>query len=393
MGQISAEFNTTEDMLMFWYGSRITGMLYGKEYDKETPPHMPSKPPMVNQAGQLVFADAPAITTTTGYRNTLYGAMLYAQMLTATNIFSILPKKPWRAGGWKAVTALGSTSGVGVAQNAALPDTTKPTIALVKPTIKMQSKTCDMSTWQAQVPGDDSITWEEHKEWTKIAFMKSFNADLLGDVHTVAGNNPESVDRITMSNSAVAGGLCDANDADPWAGAIDRDAGASWADAQVNHGSTTDRTLALSHIDAVYDACYPYWKSTDNKVFITGTDTYTAWKNLMQSQLRYEQMRVAITVNGIDTHAGVDAGFDVASYRGVPIVVDDNVVQDTISRIHLLDLDNLFLSMWLPVLTAEATGPEGWLTLAAFRNKALYASGMELICTCFKGQGSVRDLK
>ena len=110
------------------------------------------------------------------------------------------------------------------------------------------------------------------------------NKMLLTDSDTVAGNNFESLDRITGNDGGASGGLtsmetgsasadhCGATDLDIYS--IDR-SGNSWSNAVVNCGSDQDsanrRTMSLDQLDDVFQLV---WELGGNpKVILTGYDT------------------------------------------------------------------------------------------------------------------------
>ena len=73
-------------------------------------------------------ADAPLLSNTTGSFNTVFGAEAWMQLNQKTNLFSVLPKKPFQQSGFRIETAYPGTLGTGgTAETAGLPDTIKPT--------------------------------------------------------------------------------------------------------------------------------------------------------------------------------------------------------------------------------------------------------------------------
>ena len=130
-----------------------------------------------------------------------------------------------------------------------------------------------------------------------------------------------------------------------------------------------------------------------NKCIITGYDSVARIGTLLASQQRYgsgQSVRVQFTVNGIQTISGAEAGFEVASYNGVPIIPDINTLQDTISRIYLCDFDHLHMGALTPVQYMESND---WFGLDRFVTMGLYHMQGEVICTKYKAQGKVRDLQ
>lgn len=218
------------------------------------------------------------------------------------------------------------------------------------------------------------------------------------NVTTLASTNIESIDRMASSYAEVTNcGDVDAGDSDPYGAADagawnDRDAAAGWTDAYVNHNSNTDRTFALSQIDTVITNVRPYWKdrSPANKVMITGDDTELRMGQLLRSQERYTSKNVRMTVNGVQTLEGVDGGMDVATYLKIPIIPDANAIQDTISRVTVLDMDHIHIGVLQPLVYLES---EDYQALDKFVREGVFHMEGELVTTRFKGLGKVRDLK
>ena len=118
---------TVKDLERYYYGA---GNAMGYSYS----------------GSELLKADAPLLSTTSGTYQAIYGRKVWSQLNQEFNAFSILPKKPWDRSGWRVVTAKPSfTLGGGVAENATLPDTTKPTFQHVAAKPKTIAHTFDMS--------------------------------------------------------------------------------------------------------------------------------------------------------------------------------------------------------------------------------------------------------
>ena len=78
-------------------------------------------------SGDILKADAPLLSTTAGTYQAIYGRKVWSQLNQEFNAFSILPKKPWERSGWRIITSKPSFDvGGGLAENATLPETTKP---------------------------------------------------------------------------------------------------------------------------------------------------------------------------------------------------------------------------------------------------------------------------
>uniref|UniRef100_A0A6M3XQX8 Putative capsid protein n=1 Tax=viral metagenome TaxID=1070528 RepID=A0A6M3XQX8_9ZZZZ len=351
--------------------------------------------------GMLLKADAPVLTTTTGARNIIYGRKLWAQVILNANQFGVLPKEPWQRSGYRAITAAASTAVAGVAEGGAIPDTIKPTFTEIDIKPKVCAANFDMSAVMMDLATkDDVVVQADLSEYMANEFKNRLNRNTLADNDTVQTTGLESVDRVIGSNAELAYGkvndsaVLDAGDLDIYG--IDRDAAASWADAYVSGlaYASGQRELALSHIDTVLQNIRPYWNdpgTNENKVIVTGYDTLARIMQLVKSQQRFvDTQRARITVNGIRTVAGTEVGLDVAAYNGIPVIPDANVLQDTISRIYVEDLDNLSFGVLRELTHVES---DNYLALGKIATEAMDFLFGEVVCTKFKAQGKVRDLK
>ena len=349
---------------------------------------------------ELLKADAPMLSSTAGTYNAIYGRKVWSQMNQEFNAFSILPKRPWDRSGWRVLTDKPNSGAVhgGVAENATLPDTVKPTFQHVAAKPKTVVHTFDMSETAIFLADKDdgmgdirSVLKEEmgkhHAEMT--------NKMLLLDVDTKADNGFESIDRVTTGDSTgmTAGTHYTAGREDIYS--INRDDSAnSWSYAEVNADTgATDRVLSLDQLDDLFQKVWV--RGGNPKVMLTGYDTLMRLQQLLQSQQRFmEEKRVTPTYNGVKGVPGMEAGFVVATYNGVPIIPSKDVKADTISRMYFLDTDYMYFSTAIPTQYYES-GIETGDPFAINRlgQEGMYRTMGELWTTFFGGQGSIRDLK
>lgn len=352
-------------------------------------------------------ADEPVISTTTGVYNAIYGAQVWAWLNQEVNVWGILPKYPFPHSGWRVIEsradAISSPVG-GRAENAALPDTGKPVFREISTKPKTVAHTFEVSELQNFLAqnGDDAIA--------DMAFMRSYmgrehvehiNAMLMADVDTVAGDNIDSVDRVCSSKSEEDA-LLNGADADIYG--LDRSSATTF-DAFVSHNTGADRDLTdeliLTAITTILENSG--YRPT---VIITGHDTFRKIAGIYQDQIRYvgalTEVKVAVGVNGLETE-GFDAGKQVASLYGIPLVVSNVVVKDTISRIYFLNTTDP-LGFGRPLLGIAVARPTQYFEagidvsgdpfgINKFGNEGLYRTMAELICTNFKAQGKIRDLQ
>ena len=383
---------TVTDMERYYYGA---GNAMGYSYT----------------GSELLKADAPMLSTTAGTYQAIYGRKVWSQLNQEFNAFSILPKRPWDRSGWRVITEK-PNAGVlhgGIAENGTLPETVKPLFQHVAAKPKTIAHSFDMSEVAIFLADKDDGLGDIRsvlKEEMGKHHAEMVNKMLLVDSETVAGNNFESLDRITGNDGGASGGLtsmetgssagtdhCGADDLDIYS--IDRSAN-SWSNAEVNCGADraagSRRTFSLDHLDTIFQQI---WERGGNpKVMLTGYDTLMRLQQLLQAQQRFmEEKRVTPTYNGVKGVPGIEAGFIVATYNGVPIIPSKDVEKDGISRIYMLDTDYLYFSTAIPTQYFES-GIETGDPFAINRlgQEGLYRTMGEVWTTFFGAQGSIRDL-
>ena len=346
-------------------------------------------------AGYIQKADAPILSSTTGVYNAIYGAKVWSQLNQESNAFGILPKKVWDKSGWRVVTTRAAATDAGLAEGATLPDSIKPTFAEVSASPKSVGQVFQVSE-VAQFVGnvDDGLgdTLKLAREEMGKHHIEMVNVNLLADVGTaVAGNAFESIDRVASSNAEVTTRSLTANRADIYG--LDRDAGASWTDAYVD-SAASNRGLTLNMLDTAYQNV---WTNGGRpKVILTKPDTLMKIQQLLQAQQRFvDRMNVVPSVNGIQGFKGVDAGFLVATYNGVPLIHSKDVVADSSAkgRIYILDTDTLYVKVAKPTQYFETGMDTGNpFVTNSLTTKGLYRTMGELICTRFKSQAKIGQI-
>lgn len=372
---------TIQDMERYYYGA---GNVSGYSYS----------------GSDILKADAPLLSTTAGTYQAIYGRKVWSQLNQEFNAFSILPKKPWEKSGWRIITGKPSfTKGGGVAENATLPETTKPTFLHVAAKPKTVAHSFDMSEVAIFLADKDDGLGDIRqvlKEEMGKHHADHVNQMLTEDVDTPAGNDFESLDRITTDPDTInnANGYV-TNNTDNDLYSITRDGTSDFHSAEVSASGTsgTNRTLSLDHLDTIFQQV---WKRGGNpKVIFTGYDTLMRVQQLLQSQQRFmETKRVTPSFNGVKGVPGIEAGFIVATYNGVPIIPSKDVQTDGISRMYYLDTDYLWFQTAIPTQYFES-GIESGDPFAINRlgQEGLYRTMGELWCSFFGAQGSIRDLE
>ena len=352
-------------------------------------------------------ADAPVLSTTTGVYNAVYGAKVWAQLNMADNTWRLIPKIPYDQSGWRVITARGSSTVTGgLAENATLPDTMKPTFKELSTKPKTVAHTFDVSEVQDFLSSETKDDAVADMAWMREYWAKEhaehLNKMLWLDADTTSSVNIESIDRIVSSKSEEDA-LLTAGDADVYG--IDRsDASNAWADAYVDHNSGTDRSLTDAMIRTMIYTTREYGADPQGQIFVTNYDTYSDILGLYADVARYNNPinteRRSVGVNGVQSAEGTDVGMSVQSLYGIPIFVDKDVPKDTKGRLYLLDISQ---DMGAPRLSIDVAKPtqyfEGGIktgdpfAVNRLGTEGMYRTMAQTKCRFFKVQGKIRDLQ
>jgi hypothetical protein len=164
----------------------------------------------------------------------------------------------------------------------------------------------------------------------------------------------------------------------------------------MNENSDTNRSLTGAIVDSLIENAWQYWstanygKSWRNKMFITGMDTWGAWKRLEEAGLRYAmgEQSVITLPGGLQELAGAAGGFGLTSYMQIPIVLDEHVTDDGGKRIYLIDNDVVKISQAQPMTITEG---DHAVYLGHYRKANIYMVA-ELRATRGRGNASAWDL-
>ena len=378
---------TVQDMERYYYGGAAqTGYTYS--------------------SGDILKADSPMMSTTAGTYQAVYGRKVWSQLNQEFNAFSILPKKPWERSGWRILTER-AESGVtgGIAENGTLPETSRPEFLHVAAKPKTIAHTFDLSEVSMFLSDKDDGLGDVRqvlKEEMGKHHAEMVNKMLLTDVSTVASNNFESLDRLTTDPAVQTTTQTSVNvltDHDMYS--ITRDGSKEFHSAEVDVGgdastSATNRNLSLNQLDGLFQKIWT--RGGNPKVMLTGYDTLMRAQQLLQSQQRFmDSKRITPTYSGVKGVPGIEAGFIVATYNGVPIIPTKDMPDDgasTLSRIYYLDTDYIWFQTAIPTQYFES-GIETGDPFAINRlgQEGLYRTMGELWGSFFGASGSIRDLQ
>jgi hypothetical protein len=132
------------------------------------------------------------------------------------------------------------------------------------------------------------------------------------------------------------------------------------------------------------------------KVILTGTESLMRWQQLLEAERRFmNTARIVPSFSGVQGLApGVEAGFMVATYHGIPILQSQHVNDhDTIESIYYLDTDYLKFATAKPTTYSETGGGKDFIYIGKFKYQGLYETMGELRAYRFNAQGKLTDLQ
>lgn len=355
----------------------------------------PSK--LVRKAGIYT----PGTYTAGTFWEPLWGKKVWSWLNMEVNIFAIIPKEPWIKSGWRVLTTKAHSTGGGIDTDAsgggAVPGAQSLTFEQIHTQPKTMAHTFDIGEDVAFLSSvDDAVEllpYYREEIGKEHVFCINYQSGLDGN--TQAGDNIESIDRIIASTSEDVGSGYDANDYDLYytrGTALDRDSTSTY-DAYVSHNSTTDRDLTLVLIDTVLQNVW------DNgglpKVILTKNNTLMRWQQLLEAERRFvDTARVVPTFGGVRGPApGVEGGFMVATYFGIPIIPSQHTATDTIGRIYFIDTDYLKFGVAQPTTYAETGKGADFLHRSKLTFKGMYKTIGEYKAYRFNCHGKLRELQ
>jgi len=329
----------------------------------------------------------------------LFGAKAWSWLNEEANIFAILPKEPWSKSGWRIITtrAHSTSGGIATTSQASLPTAQSITFYQMYALPKSMAHMFDigeMTQFLSSV--DDAIELlPVYREQTgkDHAFCINYQLGLRMET-SAASNDIESIDRIVSSQSEIQNNS-DISDAESnmYSSGYNLNSATTW-DSQVNHNDSTDRDLTLTLIDTVLQTVWD--AGGQPKVLLTGTESLMRWQQLLEAERRFmNTARIVPTFGGVKGLApGVEAGFMVATYHGIPILTSQHCPDhDTIESIYYLDTDFLKAAIAKPTVYSETGAGKDFLTTGYFSYKGMYETSLELRAYRFNTHGKLTDLK
>ena len=404
---------------------------------------------------EKLASDGTVGITTSAAFNAYYGPKVFNLAYNRHNTLAALGAKPYFTGVrfQQELSSAGMTTNGGVIRGGYRRAPKIATYATVEEPYKVNEWNFAMEFGMIAINGiDDVLKWEQQMDLEAKTWLNKINEQILTKIESAPcvgiGQFPadsasvitstervglESIERI-ISNSDeaqyVPSGYAvpwyinpnlpssDGNALTPYRDSANASFSAtsdnnfnSYVDANYTSGTTvgesTNRQLNLSMIDNMFNTCMPFWEDNgvEGKVLITGYDTMTKLQAILQPQQRYQDAVFAkMSVNGISTVEGRGAGFQVASYNGVPILPDRQVPKGTVTkpsstavlnndgvgRIYLVDTANLARGIAKATTINISDNP---LVTDVYSRVCNMYDLSELQCTGFRGQGKIIHLK
>ena len=357
-----------------------------------------------------IVKDGTTLNTDDGdYFNVMFGASVFNQLNTRSEVFKLLDKEGWTQSGWRVMYARHANT-TGIAEGAALGTADHPELKEMSATIKEVSTRWDTTT-RAELlsDADDGIkglaaflrkeNGEAHAFYLDKQLLASMNTS---DSATVAqddsNNNFESIDKMTTSTAAVLADSDIPNHIEDMY-LVDRGAAGytEWMQpAACIQGSTegTAELLTVAKLDELIRSCLENGANYQDLFFLTGHDTLYNLKSklsVLSNSLGQFDLRAqaAASMGGVTGEAGMNFDTRVGYYDGIPIFVSQHVTKDTASKIYLLDRTAMSLRIAAPTTYIAS---ENLVTTNALKKQFAFITAGELIVRRFNTSGKITDL-
>jgi len=347
-------------------------------------------------------------STDTDVLNNIYGKRAWDQVNREHTLFSLLRKGVWSRSGWRVITPETTNDPQYTVEDGSIPASEEPTVKKLKvdpSSIARRLTQSDILNMLARI--EDGIDEMDLLVWLDQRHKQIINSQLLA-VNENAHNSIGlwSIDRLLASYAEYNYGDI-ANSAPITGGYLtvygQARSSASWLDAQVSGQAYTlaDRALSISLMNNVLQQIRTNGGrySPSDKVILTHPETANHLDELCANNQRYNDVLGSTFIRGgrggmenlgAIPRDGIEGGFQVATWKGIPIFTDPGVVQDSIGRIYIIDLRYLFMSVLVPTRYYAWGGPE---TTAAFNMERMYRTVMNTVCRHFRSSGKIRDLQ
>ena len=348
-------------------------------------------------------------TGDTAYFNTMYGASVFNQLNTKSDVFKLLRKEGWTQSGWRVLTARTVTgSNTGRAEGDTFGTADVPDLAEVKADIKEIVSPYTVSTRAAILAeADDGVKGLAAFLRAQAAEAHSYYIDKMLTVDYAAGTAGDDFETLTRvcANYAQVGARSGtiAAEVDIYdLGA--RGDGATWADGFVSGAGGANRFLTLELLDATIQNAIENGASYDNLILLMGHQQLTELKQLITSGTSNATWRMALEAqapkgtNGVASEPGMNLDGRMGYYDSIPIYATQHLADAmtdqtggvSMGPVMLLDMEHLYMKIAAPT---TFLAQEDLANVQALKRNYAFMTAGELICTKFATQGLITDLK
>jgi hypothetical protein len=210
-----------------------------------------------------------------------------------------------------------------------------------------------------------------------------------------ARNGLTTIDDICMDGSSSVGGDTATHVRPAIYNKATRTTATYLAPAQDGYNAGVGRDLTLALIDTAIQKIRQ--NGGEPKLIVTGLDQYDKINQLLQTQQRFMDVSDYIVGVGDErTYPGTRAGFQLATYRGIPILPDPDTSKsmsttDAVlgSNLYVLDTDYLEIAVMYPTQYIEN---RDYFSATTLTLRGMFVTMMEMRCLRFDVQAAVKDL-
>ena len=350
-------------------------------------------------------------TGDTAYFNTMYGASVFNQLNTKSDVFKLFRKEGWTQSGWRVLSArTAAASNIGVAEGAGFGTSDVPDLVQITANIKEIVSPYTVSTRAAILAeADDGVKGLAAFLRAQAAEAHSFYIDKMLTVDYAAGAAGDDFETLTRvcANYAQVGAR-----SGTLAAEVDiydlgaRGDGATWADGYVSGAGGTNRLLSLDLLDATIQNAIENGASYDNLILLMGHQQLTELKQLITAGTSNATWRMALEAqapkgtNGVQSEPGMNLEGRMGYYDSIPIYATQHLATamsnqsggtgTAMGPLLLLDMEHLYMKIAAPT---TFLAQEDLANVQALKRNYAFMTAGELICTKFATQGLITDLK
>jgi hypothetical protein len=205
-----------------------------------------------------------------------------------------------------------------------------------------------------------------------------------------------SIDDVCMDTASTPGGVTAGYAPSNIYNLTTRTAGTYLGPAVQNgYNAGVGRDLTLALVDNAITSVRQ--NGGEPKLIITGLDTYDKMNQLLQTQQRFMDVSDYIVGVGDErTYPGTRAGFQLSTYRGVPILPDPDTAKSLsstpavlASNLYVLDTDYMEIAVMYPTQYVEN---RDYFSAGKLVLRGMFVTMMEMRCLRPDVQAAVKDI-